>query len=58
MLDLRVTDVIARAGVSNRAFYRHFTGKAELAIVAWLEDGNRRYMERLEQRMDRLAWRS
>jgi AcrR family transcriptional regulator len=53
-LDLRVTDVIARAGVSNRAFYRHFTGKAEL-LIAVLEDGNRRYMQRLEQRMDRCA---
>ncbi|HEY6319423.1 MAG TPA: TetR/AcrR family transcriptional regulator [Acidimicrobiia bacterium] len=53
-LDLRVTDVIAAAGVSNRAFYRHFTGKAEL-LIAVLEDGNRRYMERLEQRMDRCA---
>ncbi len=49
-LDLRVTDVIAAAGVSNRAFYRHFTGKAEL-LIAVLEDGNRRYMERLERRM-------
>jgi AcrR family transcriptional regulator len=53
-LDLRVTDVIAKAGVSNRAFYRHFTGKAEL-LIAVLEDGNRRYMERLEQRMDGCA---
>ena len=49
-LDLRVTDVIAAARVSNRAFYRHFSSKAEL-LIAVLEEGNRRYMERLEHRM-------
>jgi AcrR family transcriptional regulator len=49
-LDLRVTDVIAAAGVSNRAFYRHFSGKAELLMTV-LEDGNRQYMEHLERRM-------
>jgi AcrR family transcriptional regulator len=49
-LDLHVTDVIAAAGVSNRAFYRHFSGKTEL-LMAVLEDGNRQYMERLERRM-------
>ncbi len=49
-LDLHVTDVIAAAGVSNRAFYRHFSGKTEL-LMAVLEDGNRQYMEHLERRM-------
>jgi len=49
-LDLHVTDVIAAAGVSNRAFYRHFSGKAEL-LMAVLEDGNRQYMEHLQRRM-------
>ena len=39
-LDLRVTDVIAAAAVSNRAFYRHFSSKDEL-LMAVLEDGNR-----------------
>jgi AcrR family transcriptional regulator len=51
-LDLRVTDVIAAAGVSNRAFYRHFSGKAELLITV-LEEGNRLFMERVERRMAR-----
>jgi AcrR family transcriptional regulator len=51
-LDLRVTDVIATAGVSNRAFYQHFSGKTELLITV-LEEGNRRYMERVERRMAR-----
>jgi len=49
-LDLHVTDVIAKAGISNRAFYRHFSGKNEL-LMAVLEDGNRQYMEHLERRM-------
>ncbi len=49
-LDLHVADVIAAAGVSNRAFYRHFSSKDEL-LMAVLEDGNRQYMEHLERRM-------
>ncbi len=53
-LDLRVTDVIARAGVSNRAFYRHFSGKTEL-LITLLEDGNRQYMEHVEAHMARAA---
>jgi len=48
--DLHVTDVIAAAGVSNRAFYRHFSGKTEL-LMAVLEDGNRQYIAHLERRM-------
>lgn len=30
---LRVDDVLARAGLSTRAFYRHFSGKSELFLA-------------------------
>ena len=49
-LDLRVTDVITAAGVSNRAFYRHFANKSEL-LIAILEEGNRVDAARLERQM-------
>src|SRR3954470_6130980 len=37
----RVADIVAEAGLSNEAFYRHFASKAEL-VTALLEDGAER----------------
>ena len=31
---LRVEDVLREAGLSTRAFYRHFSGKADCALAA------------------------
>lgn len=53
-LDPRVSDIVAAAGLSNQAFYRHFRGKDEL-LVAVLEDGQRRLVATLERRMARAA---
>lgn len=49
-LDPRVSDIVAEAGLSNQAFYRHFRTKDEL-LVAVLADGQRRLVTTLEQRM-------
>jgi AcrR family transcriptional regulator len=48
----RVADIVAVAGLSNQAFYRHFRGKDEL-LLAVLEDGQRRLVGTLERRMAR-----
>ncbi len=39
-LEPKVSDILAEAGLSNQAFYRHFRGKHEL-LVAVLDDGIR-----------------
>jgi AcrR family transcriptional regulator len=44
---LRVEEVLAEAGLSNRAFYRHFRGKSEL-FLALFEQESDRAAERLE----------
>ena len=51
-LDPRVSDIVATAGLSNQAFYRHFRSKDEL-LLAVLEDGQRRLVATLERRMAR-----
>jgi len=51
-LDPRVSDIVAAAGLSNQAFYRHFRSKDEL-LLAVLEDGQRRLVATLERRMAR-----
>jgi AcrR family transcriptional regulator len=51
-VDPRVSDIVATAGLSNQAFYRHFHGKDEL-LLAVLEDGQRRLVGGLERRMAR-----
>jgi AcrR family transcriptional regulator len=49
-LDPRVSDILAEAGLSNQAFYRHFQGKHEL-LVAVLDDGIRGLADYLARRM-------
>ncbi len=49
-LEPRVNDIVREAGLSNQAFYRHFTGKDEL-LVAILDDGQRQMVTYLEHRM-------
>ncbi|MFF0490101.1 TetR/AcrR family transcriptional regulator [Nocardia sp. NPDC003482] len=48
----RVTDIVAAAGLSNDAFYRHFPSKDAL-VVALLEDGATRLCATVGERMDR-----
>jgi AcrR family transcriptional regulator len=52
--DPRVGDIVAEAGLSNQAFYRHFQGKDEL-LLAVLDDGRRRLVGYLEHRLGRAA---
>lgn len=49
---LRVEDVLLEAGVSTRAFYRHFSGKAAL-FLALFEQESVRADQRLRARLDR-----
>jgi AcrR family transcriptional regulator len=49
-LDPRVGDIVKESGLSNQAFYRHFTGKDAL-LVAVLDEGQRRLVTTLERRM-------
>jgi AcrR family transcriptional regulator len=49
-LEPRVSDIVREAGLSNQAFYRHFSGKDEL-LVAILDDGQRQLVAYLEHRM-------
>jgi AcrR family transcriptional regulator len=53
-LEPRVSDIVREAGLSNQAFYRHFSGKDEL-LVAILDDGQRQLVTYLEHRMARAA---
>jgi AcrR family transcriptional regulator len=53
-LDPRVADIVAEAGLSNQAFYRHFRSKDEL-LVAVLADGQRRLLDTLRRHMDAVA---
>jgi len=46
----RVSDIVARAGLSNNAFYRHFRSKDDL-VVAILDDGRRALLGYLEHLM-------
>ena len=49
-LNPRVSDIVAEAGLSNQAFYRHFRGKSEL-MLAILDDGSRQMAAYVESRM-------
>lgn len=53
-LDPRVGDIVAEAGLSNQAFYRHFRSKDELLLTV-LEDGQRRLLATLDARMARVG---
>jgi AcrR family transcriptional regulator len=46
----RVADIVAEAGLSNDAFYRHFPSKDAL-VAALLEDGTRRLAQYLTHQM-------
>ena len=46
----RVSDIVARAGLSNNAFYRHFRSKDDL-VLAILDDGRRTLLGYLEHLM-------
>ncbi len=50
----RVADIVAAAGLSNDAFYRHFAGKAEL-VAAILEAGAERLAGYLAHQMAKAA---
>ncbi|MFK7898059.1 MAG: TetR/AcrR family transcriptional regulator [Myxococcota bacterium] len=50
VLDPKVSAILAEAGLSNQAFYRHFRGKHEL-LVAVLDDGIRKLAAYLSHRM-------
>lgn len=53
-LDPKVSDILAEAGLSNQAFYRHFRSKHEL-LVAVLDEGIRGLAEYLAGRMEAAA---
>ena len=53
-IDPRVGDIVKEAGLSNQAFYRHFPGKDAL-LVALLDDGQRRLVETLDRRMQKVG---
>jgi AcrR family transcriptional regulator len=48
-----VREIIAEAGVSTQAFYRHFRSKDELLAVL-LDDGRRRIVDYLAHRMSKV----
>jgi AcrR family transcriptional regulator len=48
----RVADIVAVAGLSNDAFYRHFKSKDDL-VTALLEDGGERLRSYLEHQLDK-----
>ncbi len=50
LLEPKVSDILADAGLSNQAFYRHFRGKHEL-LVAVLDEGIRGLGDYLTGRM-------
>ena len=49
----RVAEIVARAGLSNQAFYRHFTGKDEL-IAAVVEAGVHRLESYLRHQLAKI----
>jgi AcrR family transcriptional regulator len=49
----RVAEIVARAGLSNQAFYRHFAGKDEL-IAAVVEAGVHRLERYLRHQLDKV----
>ncbi|MGO8862140.1 MAG: TetR/AcrR family transcriptional regulator [Acidimicrobiales bacterium] len=51
---VRVADIVARAGMSNDTFYRHFPSKDAL-VVALLEDGTERLASYIHHQMGKEA---
>ncbi|MBT4520328.1 MAG: TetR/AcrR family transcriptional regulator [Halieaceae bacterium] len=52
-LEPRVNEIVAHAGLSNQAFYKHFQSKDEL-LLAVLDEGSRMLRSYLEHRMDKV----
>jgi AcrR family transcriptional regulator len=52
--DMTIADVLKEAGLSTRAFYRHFTSKSDL-LLAIYEHEVQRYNPRLQRRLDDAA---
>ena len=48
----RVADIVRSAGLSNKAFYRHFRSKDEL-LLAILEEGMRARVREFDERLER-----
>ncbi|MFZ4586116.1 MAG: TetR/AcrR family transcriptional regulator [Acidimicrobiia bacterium] len=51
-VDAPVRAIVAASGLSNQAFYRHFTSKDEL-LLAVIDDGRRQLVATLERRLRR-----
>jgi AcrR family transcriptional regulator len=51
-LEPRVSEIVAEAGLSNQALYKHFRSKNEL-LLAVLDEGSHRLKEYLEHRMEK-----
>lgn len=51
-LDPKVSEIVAEAGLSNQAFYKHFCSKNEL-LLAVLEEGSDLLRAYLEHRMEK-----
>jgi AcrR family transcriptional regulator len=51
-MDPRMREILAEAGLSTQAFYRHFASKDELLLVV-LEDGRIRLATYLDHRMEK-----
>ncbi len=49
-IDPRVADIVRESGLSNQAFYRHFSGKDELLLTV-LDHGRRQLVATIERRM-------
>ncbi len=52
VMEPRVSEIVGKAGLSNKAFYRHFRSKHEL-LVAVLDDGIDRLSQYLSGRMEK-----
>jgi AcrR family transcriptional regulator len=53
-IDPPVRDIVREAGLSNQAFYRHFTSK-DVLLLAVLTDGQRQLIEYLRHRVARAS---
>ena len=52
--EMTIADVLTEAGLSTRAFYRHFASKSDL-LLAIYDDELERYRPRLQRRLDAAA---
>ena len=52
--DMTIADVLSEAGLSTRAFYRHFASKSDLLLAIYDHEVDR-YTPRLQRRLDAAA---